>query len=922
MAISDSPTAMPAAARPLRGYRPAPLRATRRHALRDPLNFSTAPILLAAAGFSLGILDARWVWHPPLLSLLAAVLGVLLTLAALRVAERLVFLPLLLVWIAVGQFSANIAPNHAAAPQLLQYADGLQRQVTGVVFALHPDKVEMRDASFSTKQFAESSTQVDLALDAVENFDATHDVQAPTYGGLRLSVYARAGESLPAFRCGERVRVTTRLRAPDRYLDPGAWDYPAYLQQHGVDVLGNANAAAITILPAPRAFSLPCLATAAQIWAGKRLDRIATRSSELIWLPASLRLHKDDSDMLRAMLFGDRSHLRHALRTGFERTGSFHLLVVSGLHVTIVIALFFWIARKFGMGVLAATALALCAALPYAFLTGFAPPVQRALWLSGVYLVCRILYRERAAMNAIAIAALGILVRTPAALFDASFHMTLLAVFAIAGVAAPLLEATISPYLRGLRTASLLGLDPHLPPRVTQMRVSLRLWSESLRPLLGRRWAARLPAFLLRWTLRAAEALLVSFIVELAMMLPMALYFHRITLLALPANLQGLPLLGFLLPVALLTFLLSCVQTTLALPFASLTAFLLHRITSLVESYNALPSVGTRIPDPPVWAIACFLAAWILALWMVRAAPRWKLAGLAILLAASACIILPQHPDLHPGVLEVTAIDVGQGDAIFIATPDGHTLLIDAGGPIGAGNNTEDNFDVGEEVVSQYLWSRHIRRLDDVALTHAHSDHMGGMPAVLENFRPRDLWVGNNPLVPAYRALLATAKANGVTVESWHAGQQFSFGDTQVRVLAPAAGYAPGKQPSNDDSLVLRMAYRQTAVLLEGDAEAPSEQIHGRQRNSCDRAAEGGASWQQHQHDARVSGCCRALLRSHLCRSTQSLWPSARAGTGCLGRCACARLSHRHTRPEHIFAEWNHGAAGAGASLTDPDAQR
>jgi competence protein ComEC len=784
-------------------------------------------VLLAATGFALGILDARWVWHPPLFVVLAALIGALLTIAAWRYAERVVFLPLLLVWIAVGQFSASIAPAHSSSPELLQLADRLQRQVTGTVVALHPEKSETHNRPFTTTQHTEQTTQVDLALDSVEDFNSDRDWQVPVHGGLRLSVYAKSGEVLPAFACGTRVRLTTRMRAPDQYLDPGAWNYPAYLQQHGIDVLGSAGAAAIIVLPAARTFSLPCFATATQIWAGARLERIATLSTAFAtahsWLPAWLRFQQSDSDILRAMLFGDRSHLRHTLRAGFERTGSFHLLVVSGLHVTIVIALLFWLARKVGMGELASSAIALCGALPYAFLTGFGPPVQRALWLSGVYLVCRTIYRERAAMNAIAIAALGVLVRTPSALFDTSFQMTFLAVIAIAGVAAPLIEVTVGPYLRGLRTIRMLALDPHLPPRVTQMRVALRLWSEHLQPFFGKRWARRLPAGILRWSMRIVEALIVSFVVELAMMLPMATNFHRITLFALPANLLGLPLLAILLPLALFTFLLGCIQPLWAIPFAWVTAFLLHLITKLVHIFSTLSSASVRIPDPPLWTIACFLASWILALWMGRAARPWRIAAVAILLAASICIVLPQRPDLHPGVLEVTAIDVGQGDSLLIVTPDGHTLLVDAGGPIGAEEQADSNFDIGEDVVSQYLWSRHIGHLDAIALTHAHSDHMGGMPAVLANFRPHILWVGNNPMIPAYMALLQDAKADGTSVESWHAGQQFSFDDTQVRVLSPAADYVPGRLPSNDDSLVLRIAYGQAAVLLEGDAEFRSE---------------------------------------------------------------------------------------------------
>ena len=827
MDIPAAPSAMPHAARALPHYRPAPLRASRRSALREPLRFITAPMLLGVAGFAAGILDAHWVWHPPLLCALAALLGALLTLAALRFAERIVFLPLLLVWISVGQFSALVMPPRAASADLFHLADRLQRRVDGTVIALHPVTIKTRNASFSSAQIQQATTQVDIAVDSVEDFDSDHSWQVPVHGGMRLTLYtkpaATSASALPAFRCGQHIQFSSSLRIPDRYLDPGAWDYPAYLRQHGIDVTGSADAALIIQKSSPRAFSLPCLATAAQLWAGGRLQSIAARSIAVTWLPNSTRLAPADANLLRAMLFGDRSDLHHSLRTVFERTGSFHLLVVSGLHVTIVIGLCFWIARKLGRSEISATAIALSVAIPYAFLTGFGPPVQRALWLSGVYLFCRILYRERAAMNAVAIAALGILIRTPTALFDASFQMTFLAIFAIAGVAAPLIESTLAPYLRGIRTASILGLDPHLPPRVTQLRVALRMWSEHLRPLIGKRWATRVPVIFSAAALRIAEALLVSFIVELAMILPMAIYFHRITLYALPANLIGLPMLGVLVPLALLMFFVSCIHATLALPFASLTALVLHAITGLVHTFSTLSSVGARVPDPPLWSILFFLLAWAFALWMIRLTRRWRLAALAVILLGSFCPLLPQKPLLHPGVLEITALDVGQGDAIFVATPDGHTLLIDAGGPIGAGTQSENNFDVGEEVVSQYLWSRHLRRLDVVALTHAHSDHMGGMPAVLENFQPHALWVGNNPSVPAYLALLDTAKQNGITVQSWHAGENFSFGHTAIQVLAPAAGYAPGKQPSNDDSLVLRMTTGQTSALLEGDAEARTE---------------------------------------------------------------------------------------------------
>jgi competence protein ComEC len=209
---------------------------------------------------------------------------------------------------------------------------------------------------------------------------------------------------------------------------------------------------------------------------------------------------------------------------------------------------------------------------------------------------------------------------------------------------------------------------------------------------------------------------------------------------------------------------------------------------------------------------------------MVRKSSLWKIVALCAVFFASLLVLWPVSPTVHKRVLEVTAIDVGQGDSLLVVTPDGQTLLVDAGGPIGGPHASDSQFDIGEDVVSQYLWWRHIRRLDAVALTHAHSDHMGGMPAVLRNFHPHALWVGNNPMTPEYRALLALAREENIPVQRMVAGKRFVFGGMHVRILAPAANYEPGPMAKNDDSLVMRVGYEKTSALLEGDAEAPVEE--------------------------------------------------------------------------------------------------
>src|ERR1019366_9700595 len=136
----------------------------------------------------------------------------------------------------------------------------------------------------------------------------------------------------------------------------------------------------------------------------------------------------------------------------------------------------------------------------------------------------------------------------------------------------------------------------------------------------------------------------------------------------------------------------------------------------------------------------------------------WQWATAAPLLAAAALIATyPFAPLLAGQNLESTVLDVGQGDSLFLAFPGGHTMLVDAGGELGSfhSGGMRSGIDIGEEVVSPYLWSRGIKRIDVIALTHAHEDHLGGLPAVLENFRVGELWVGRDIQSEAYRHVLA-----------------------------------------------------------------------------------------------------------------------------------------------------------------------
>jgi competence protein ComEC len=818
----------------------------------EPLSFRRAPLLAAALCFALGESLTQLpptIPRPVILLLLSAGALAALTLLALRRAFRLATSAVLALWIAAGLWSAQIQPVPSPQTALLAYADGLSRTVEGRVVRVRalPARAISDDNSDTDFDGWEESagaptTSLDLAVTSIEDVTPDTTRMVPMAGGVRATLFTdrkalSQTQPQPELHCGDLVELPIRLRAPERYRDPGAWQYVDYLLDQGIAATANASAARIHLLPnstrmsplADLSASAECRLFAAQSWAAGRLLAY-TRSTPNRRLPPLFRLTPDDAGMLNAMLFGDRSRLTQNLRVGFQRTGSFHLFVVSGMHVALLAGMLFYLARRLRLREWLATLVTLALITAYALLTGFGIPVQRALLMTAVFLLARLLSRDRNTLNALGAAALAVLVFSPRALFEASFQMTFLAIVAIAGIAMPLAERTFLPYLRAARHLGRLWDDPTLFPRHAQFRVKLRFWSQACAENLHLP-ARTLPA-LLRLTLRAAELALIGLVVETVLVLPMGLYFHRATVLALPANVFSIPLVAVLAPLGLVTFLASLISPYLAAVPASALALLLHAVTGTIQRISHLQAADLRVPGPVIAHALAALACFAFCCWAVRRSRAYAWIAVAVLPLAAAIVLWPTAPDLHSGQLEVTAIDVGQGDSLLVVSPAGHAMLIDAGGPTGAAANAENArglgsensaFDIGEQVVSPYLWSRQLRRLDIVALTHAHSDHMGGMPAVLRNFRPRELWVAVDPDSAPYRALLAEAVALGIKVRHLRAGDALTWDTVSIHILAPTPAYANPGPPINNDSLVLRMTFGQSSALLEGDAEAPSE---------------------------------------------------------------------------------------------------
>ncbi len=786
---------------------------------------TTVPLFHAAWLFALGIALAGRLWLQPSIVLIAlALIAAVCGLAALR-GQRMAWLPLAALWLLLGAWCGEMEPHPAAAPALTALSDGLLRTVEGTVVGAGPVRTEL-EQNVGEPVATSPSERVDLRVASVEVVNDENDTQALVGGGVRLTVRWPAGQGAQAFACGDRVRAVVRLLPPETYHDPGVWSRADFLLDEGI-----TSTATVAIDRVERLGRSPGAFVSCRVsgWQHASTERLLALPAAMRNFPAPLRLSEDDAAMLSAMVAGDRTYLTHALRVGFERTGSFHMLVVSGLHLAIVAACLFWIFKRLRLPRVPATLLTIVASFAYALFTGFATPVQRSLWMVTLYLLGRLLYRERSPLNTIGFAALCLLVVSPRSLFDSSLQMTLLAVIAIAGVAAPLLQGTIHPYAAATRDLKLIAVDIKLSPPLAQFRVLMRMLAERLQRAASNTIAWRVFPWCLRLAIRLVELVVISCVVELAMTLSMALYFHRITIFALPVNLLILPLLAVLMPAALITLLALAVWPSAAVFPAMVVALVMHLGVTVVRGFGSLAFGDFRIPGPLLWQSAAFCAmlgaAIVLARESLRSADRRLRVGTWIALALAAlAAVLPRPVDRPHGATLMEVIDVGQGDSLLVITPDGKTLLIDGGGFGGGPRQAPQDFDIGEEVVSPALWARGIRHLDAVALTHAHSDHIGGLPAVLRNFHPDELWVGNNPHVAIYNALLAEAATLHVRVRSFRAGDVFAFGSSQINVLAPFRDYQPGAEPVNNDSLVLHMAYGATSVMLEGDAEAPIEQ--------------------------------------------------------------------------------------------------
>jgi competence protein ComEC len=641
------------------------------------------------------------------------------------------------------------------------------------------------------------------------------------HGGLRLSFSPRPDDSpLPTLHAGDEVTAVTQARRPQVFRDEGAFDRRAYLATQGVDVVATLRSPELIqrLSAAPPSASTMLARTRHRL--REEVERLFEGRPEV-------------AAVLRAMLLGDRSFVDRDEAVDFQKTGVFHVLVVAGLHVGALAFFLYWIGRKLRLSRSATMAFTLTLLFAYVAVIEQRPPVLRAAMMAATVVLGSFFYRKLDVLNSAAIAALVLLVAQPLALRDSSFQLTFLAIGCIAGLAAPWLERNVQLYARALRGWRDVTRDAAHEPRAAQFRIDLRSSARWLSARLPLRIAAPFENVLaggIGFTLRAWELMVLTLALQIGMLPLMARDFHRITLAGPIVNLAAVPLTGVVVPLGFVTLgsalLFPSFARMLAVPLTFVTSVLVY----IVHWFARLPKWSYRIPGPHLWVVVAFfvLAFLLAAIWRVAHPWQRRIAfGLSAgLLTFSLVIALfPFSPAWSAGKLEVSVLDVGQGDSLFVVSPRGQTLLIDGGGAFGGfAGQTSHGIDPGEEAVSPYLWSRGFQKINVVALTHAHQDHLGGLAAILENFRVGQLWIGREVRSPALAKIEQLARDRKIPIEHESRANGFAWDNVEGKFFWPEISSAePSPAAKNDDSLVLRLRYEDRAVLLPGDAEKNAE---------------------------------------------------------------------------------------------------
>lgn len=547
---------------------------------------------------------------------------------------------------------------------------------------------------------------------------------------------------------------------------PGRFSPPALLL-----VLGAL--APIPASPGPRVRLALALALAAGIAAGVAAPPGAAPEPPAGWSAAWRealahrveRLYGEQAPVVGALILARREGLDPALREAFARSGTAHLLAISGFHVGVLAGALFALMRGARLPRRRAGLGAALAAWLYVALLGFPDAASRAALILTAVAASRARGRPPARWGALGVALLALVAGDPSRLLSPGFQLS------FAGAA------------------------------------GLVAWSRPLRRRLARRpW---LPG-------AVADALAAGVAATVATLPIVAWHFERVSLVGIPATLAATPLVVVALPGAVLSLLADAAHPAAGRFLAGGVTLCLEVLTRVTEALAAPGWASVWVPRPWVSVGGAGLAAaWLAGRSVPGPARRWVWgAGVVGGIAAWPALLALQAR----GTVELLLVDVGQGDAVAVRTPAGRWILVDAGPPWRG--------DPSGTPVVRALRRRGVTRLEALVLTHPDLDHIGGAGAVLRHFEVAQVVDPARPVGKAeYLELLEGAAEAHVPWRGASAGQILEWDGVTLEVLHPPAQGSGEEAESNDLSVVMALRWGDFDALLTGDAPESVERV-------------------------------------------------------------------------------------------------
>ncbi len=804
--------------------------------------------MMLAACFALGILAAHFISLPFIYYLMSGAISAALSLyfhARRQAALATVFVAL--AFASAGATLALLETREVDAYRVRRLYD------EGIIEGGAP--VEVTGVLTSAPERAPAGLYLALRVEKIRYGEIERAASGVVW--LVASVHedaARAEYEALELRYGARLRVMTRLSRAEDFRNPGVSTLTEYLARRGYDASGVLKSPLlIERLDDERVF-LP-LAWLYE-WRQFLLAEIAAKFSP------------ETSGVLQAALLGNRYYLSHDAAERFREAGTFHVLVISGLHISFIGGLVLLLMRRFRARRSWQFIVSALLLWGYALAVGAEASVVRAALMFSVVAFAPVVSRRARPLNALGCAALVLLVWRPVELFDASFQLTFLSVLVIIAIAWPLLsklqevgawrptQATPYPpacphWWRGLGE-TLFWSEREWRKELSRATYSCRLFKTPMAARLER-WRVQRP---LRYAL---SAMIVSLSVQVGLLPLLILYFHRLSLASLVLNIFVGVLMAALSLVALAALLVSQFTATLAAPLFYLAEQLSSLMIHSVDPFSSLGLAAVRLPRYTGWQSLVYFLYYIPLTALSIALARWNPLGnvftgdenerqarlrfvprLAAVLLTCTLVVIIAHPSsarVQDGRLRIDFLDVGQGDAALVTMPDGTTLLVDGGGRPrfsrrGASEVEEeeeseafeaDTRSIGERVVSEYLWWRGLSRVDYILATHADADHIDGLNDIARNFGVRAALVARAPTDDAeFTRFSETTNKAGVPLYLLGRGDILRFGAVEADVLWPEREDARAAS-GNNDSLVLRLRFGERVFLLTGDIEKEAE---------------------------------------------------------------------------------------------------